>query len=61
MICSAGRVVTIKQGGTFKVDDYKYDEFGQMAKEVKTFEVPNVGPRTFATSYRYDPAPHDSL
>lgn len=50
----AGRVVTIKQGGTFKVDDYKYDELGQMAQEVKTFEVPNVGPRTFATSYRYD-------
>jgi len=50
----AGRVVTIKQGGTFKVDDYKYDELGQMAQEVKTFDVPNVGPRTFATSYRYD-------
>jgi len=50
----AGRVVTIKQGGTFKEDNYKYDELGQIAQEVKTINVPNVGQRTFATTYRYD-------
>lgn len=50
----AGRVVTIKQGGTFKEDNYKYDELGQIAQEVKTIDVPNVGQRTFTTTYRYD-------
>ena len=40
--------------GTFKEDNYKYDELGQIAQEVKTINVPNVGQRTFATTYRYD-------
>lgn len=50
----AGRLTTITQGGTFKVDNLKYDELGQLTEEIKTIDVPNTGSRTFATSYIYD-------
>ena len=50
----AGRIVTVEQGQTFKVDHLKYDELGQVAEEFVQIEVPVYGPRDFLTTKFYD-------
>ena len=54
-----GRIITIKQGDDgngnhFKVDSFKYDELGNVSEEAKSFDVPNVGTRSYTTSKLYD-------
>ena len=50
----AGRIVTVEQGQTFKVDHLKYDELGQVAEEFVQIEVPVYGLRDFITTKFYD-------
>ena len=50
----AGRVVQITQGQTFKIDQLKYDELGQVSQEYVNIDVPMYGGRSFTTQKFYD-------
>lgn len=44
----------VVQGDDYKTENYKYDLYGNLVFEQKIIQVPQVGQRTFNTSFAYD-------
>lgn len=54
---SVGRLLQIIQGNNanpFLIENYKYNEIGNIHSETKIIDIPNVGKRTYLTKYFYD-------
>lgn len=54
---TVGRLLQIRQGITtnpFLVENYTYDELGNIHNESKTIAIPDVGTKTYQTRFYYD-------
>ncbi|WP_417588811.1 SpvB/TcaC N-terminal domain-containing protein [Owenweeksia hongkongensis] len=50
----AGRVTRIIQGNKYHIQEFQYDELGNLSHELERIWVPQVGHRVFNTGFEYD-------